>query len=148
MHLMWRFLIMALLLAACATAGVTVGDGAYCTMVPLPVNAREAQKVRLVLEDVTVPGNQPLKLRVTTLVDGHEILLGSVGIEAVSRSAKGTRSLPSLVIDVTRGLHRLLAKDGNAMSVNICATAVDGRNRPLQDVSWSVRSMRLAVPSE
>jgi hypothetical protein len=40
--------------------------------------------IRLVLKGVTVPGNQPLKFRITTTAeDQREVFLGSVGVEAL-----------------------------------------------------------------
>jgi hypothetical protein len=127
---------------------LAAGDGAHCFTASLPAGAREVQRVRLVLEGVVVPGNRPLKIRVTTATGGREIVLGVVGVEAVSRTDSEARRLASLVLDVTPGVEQWLASDPGARSLAFCATAVDATNRPLHDISWSVESARLAVPSE
>ena len=70
--------------------------------VALPAQWQHADEIQLVLEGVTVPGDQPFKLRVTTTTeDQQSLLLGSAGIVAAGRTKSGPRHLPALLIDVT-----------------------------------------------
>jgi hypothetical protein len=116
---------------------------------PVPVSAqlKGAARIRLVILGVTVPGNQPLKLRVTTRKsDGQEVFLGSIGIVALAPSEKRPRSLPPLRLDVTRTLQRFLDSQAAATELKLIITPVDGRNRPLPQLEWSVDGVRLEVP--
>jgi hypothetical protein len=52
-------------------------------VVPLPAEWQES-KLRLMIDGVQIPGNVPLKLRITTIGgDNKEVSLGSVGVEAI-----------------------------------------------------------------
>ncbi len=112
--------------------------------VALPAQWQHATGIRLVLEGVTVPGDRPLKLRVTTITEEQQILvLGSAGIVAVRPTMSGPRRLPTLLIDVTQALKLLTTQLANAQSVTVAIQAVDRRNEPLAGVTWSAERLRL-----
>jgi hypothetical protein len=119
-------------------------EGTHRFTVALPAQWHDATKVRLVLEGVTVPGNRPLKLRVTTVTDERHILvLGSAGIVAVRPTMSEPRRLPPLLIDVTKSLKALPERREGAQNLTIEILAVDGRNDPLTDLDWSAENVRL-----
>lgn len=118
-------------------------------VVPLPAEWKAATRIRLVLEGVTVPGNRPLKFRVTTTEeDQREVFLGSVGIEALGRSESKARRLPTLRIDITQSLKEFLKNRGGARSLELRIQPVNGRNNPIQDLKWSTDNVRLEASSE
>lgn len=115
-------------------------------VVPVPTNWSNATQIRLVLEEVTVPGNVPLKLRVTaTSQGGQEEFVGSTGIEALSRDESKPHELPLVQLDVTRSLRRLLEGLPEAKTVELRIQAVDGRNNPIPSLKWSCRTARLDI---
>jgi hypothetical protein len=120
-------------------------DGPRVFTVDLPAEWQES-KLRLAIEGVRIPGNVPLKLRVTTIgEDEKEISLGSVGIEAIGPSKTATRSLRTLRLDVTRTLKRFLEHQSNQSKVDLRIQPVDGRNNPIRNLKWSVEAMRLEI---
>ena len=124
-------------------AAVPAADDPQRFIVTLPEHWQEA-KVRLVIEGVRVPGNVPLKLRVTAMgEDNKEVFLGSVGVEAIGPSHTESRQLQTLRLDVTRSLKRFLEHQPSRRDVGLLIRAVDGRNNPIHDLKWSVEAVRL-----
>jgi hypothetical protein len=112
--------------------------------VALPAQWQHANRIRLVLEGVTVPGDRPLKLRVTAITEEQQsLVLGSAGIVAAGRPKSGPRHLPALLIDVTQALKLLTTQLANAQSVTVVIQAVDRRNERLAGVTWSAERLRL-----
>lgn len=146
----WRLFGLVWFLTACtAYVAADAGEASHCVAVSPPAQWQAAKRIHLVLEGVTAPGDQPLKIRVTAGVgDDPQTVLGAVGVEAISRFAKEERRLPALRVDVTRSLKQLLERKPDAKPLTVCAHAVDGRNAPLRDIVWSVKSVRFETSSE
>ena len=107
------------------------------------------KRILLVLEDVTVPGDQPLKLRVTTIADkSEEVFLASTGIEAISPSESEPQHLNVLRFDISRSLKQFLARETAHKELDIRIQPVDGRNKPLAEVKWSTGRVRLELTKE
>lgn len=108
------------------------------------------KRILLVLEDVTVPGDQPLKLRVTTIADKSEdeVFLASTGIEAISPSESEPQHLNVLRFDISRSLKQFLARETAPKELDIRIQPVDGRNKPLAEVKWSTGRVRLELTKE
>lgn len=124
------------------------GDSALL-VVPLPLEWKDAARIRLVLEGLTVPGNRPLKLRVTTATaDQREVFLGSAGIEALGPRESGARRVPDFRLDITRALKRFLENRRSAPTLELRIQPVDGRNNPLPDVKVSIGTVRLETRPE
>jgi hypothetical protein len=138
---------LALSVAAVVPAERQCDPGVKCVVLPLPTGWREAAPIRLILEDVSLPGNRPLKLRITfSKVEGQETTLGTVGIPAVGPDRRAPLRLRRVPFDVTRPLKRLsdeVLREGLRLRV----FAVDGRNRPLRDLEWSLEAIRLETKS-
>lgn len=118
-------------------------------VVSLPEEWKNVTRILLVFEDVTVPGNVPLKLRVTTTgQDGGEAFLGSTGIEALGRNESKQRHLPAVRLDITRSLKRFLANHSSTGKLEIYVQPVDGRNNAIRDVGWSAAKVRLEIQQE
>ena len=114
-------------------------------VLPVPANWQSAIHIRLILAGTTVPGNVPLKLRVTSLSqDGQEVFIGSTGIEALGRDESKPRHLPLLRLDVTRSLRRLLENRGEK-NIELRIQAVDARNNPIPGLKWSCDKARLEI---
>ena len=80
---MWRCIVISLA-AIVSLSSAAATDQPTPFVVPVPTNWSNATRIRLVLEGVTVPGNVPLKLRVTAVSQGgQEEFVGSTGIEAL-----------------------------------------------------------------
>lgn len=140
-----RFDVLLLVLSASIFAAAQTVDGPRPFVVQLPSQWQEA-KLRLAIEGVRIPGNVPLKLRVTAIgEDEKEVSLGSVGIEAIGPGKTAMRSLRTLRIDVTRTLKRFLAHESNPTKVDLRIQAVDARNNPIRDLKWSVEGVRLEI---
>ncbi|MEX5213525.1 MAG: hypothetical protein NW703_05120 [Nitrospiraceae bacterium] len=140
---MRRVVALALTFLAGLSIPVVAGGGPHRFTVALPVGWQDAPRIHLVLEGVIVPGNRPLKLRVTTVTDEpRHIVLGSAGIVAVRPTMAEPRRLPSLLIDVTRSLKKLPRRGEGALSLTLDLQAVDGQNNPLTDLEWSVELVR------
>ena len=146
---MLRFLAFSLFLNAGIFAAFQTADEPRRFVVQLPAEWQES-KLRLVIDGVRIPGNVPLKLRVTTIgEDEKEVALGSIGIEAIGPNKSATRSLRALRLDVTRPLKRFLERQHNPSKVDLRIQAVDGRNNPIRDLKWSVEDVRLETqPSD
>jgi len=144
-----RFLVFILVLNASVFAAVQTADEPRHFSVRLPAQWQES-KLRLVIDGVRVPGNVPLKLRITTFgEDNKEVSLGSVGVEAIGPNKSEIRSLRALRLDVTRSLKRFLERQANPSRVDLRIQAVDGRNNPIRNLQWSVESVRLETrPAE
>lgn len=115
-------------------------------VVPVPTNWANATQIRLVLEGVTVPGNVPLKLRVTTVSqESQEEFVGSTGIEALGRDESKPHELPVVQLDVTRSLRRLLESRPGEKTIEFRVQPVDGRNNPIPGLKWSCNTARLEI---
>jgi hypothetical protein len=111
---------------------------------PVPTDWLSATRIRLVLEGVTVPGNVPLKLRVTsTSQDGKEVFVASTGIEALGRDESKAHYLPILQLDVTRSLRRVLENRISEKNIELRIQPVDGRSNPIPGLKWSCDNARL-----
>jgi hypothetical protein len=127
-------------------AGATDDDRPIPFVVPVPTNWSNATQIRLVLEEVTVPGDVPFKLRVTaTSQGGQEEFVGSTGIEALSRDESKPHELTVLRLDVTRSLRRLLEGRPEEKTIELRIQAVDGRNNPIPKLKWSCKTARLEI---
>lgn len=114
-------------------------DGAKQFSVDLPGNWRDAARIRVVLENITTPANRAFKLRVTTKSGSETIVLGSAPIEAIGRDRTGTRSIPSIRLDVTRALKRLLGNSADVSRIQIVVQAVGPRNEPVKGFEWNLK---------
>jgi hypothetical protein len=64
-----------------AALTVHAEEGPHRFSVDLPTGWQEASHLRLVLEGMTVAGEQPFKLRAAAILEGAEpVMLGSAGI--------------------------------------------------------------------
>ena len=141
---MFRFVVFVLVISAVICAAAHAEGEPQRFVVPLPEHWQDATRFRLVLEGVTIPGDVPLKLRVTANTrGGREIFLGSAGIEAISRTRSEERHLKSLRLDVTRSLKRFLETSATSTSVELYIQPVDRENHPIRDLKWSVETVRL-----
>lgn len=145
---MLRFAVFSLFLSASVFAAVQTADAPRRFVVPLPREWQES-KLRVLIEGVRIPGNVPLKLRVTTIgEDEKEVSLGSIGVEAIGPNKSATRSLRTLRLDVTRSLKRFLEHQANQSKVDLRIQAVDRRNNPIRDLKWSVEGVKLETSAE
>lgn len=127
-----------------AALTVHAEEGPHRFSVDLPTGWQEASHLRLVLEGMTVAGEQPFKLRAAAILEGAEpVMLGSAGIVGDRSVGSAPRRLPTLLIDVTRPLGKLADRLGTQPAITIRIEAVDGRNASLRDLDWSVQSVRL-----
>lgn len=127
-----------------AALTVHAEEGPHRFSVDLPTGWQEASHLRLVLEGMTVAGEQPFKLRAAAILEGAEpVMLGSAGIVGDRSVGPAPRRLPTLLIDVTRPLGKLADRLGTQPAITIRIEAVDGRNASLRDLDWSVQSVRL-----
>ena len=97
----------------------------------------------LVLHGVTVPNNRPVTLRAYAVApDSTRILLGSSGLPAFAREAKGSTTHPMLRISATSGLHRWaeLARGATQITIEVKAEALPDTTGPL---AWSVSGVEL-----
>jgi hypothetical protein len=139
---------MGLLLATmvCISCASATGDsGSSIFVVSVPTNWANAARIRLVLEGATVPGNIPLKLRVTTSQGEQEMFIGSTGIEALGPDESKPRHLPLLMLDVTRSIKRLLESRPGGKRIEVRIQPVDGRNHPIPGLKWSCEKVRLEI---
>lgn len=141
---MWRCAVLLLAVMVYLSSALAKDSEPLLFVLPVPTDWQSATSIRLVLEGVTVPGNVPLKLRVTTMSrDGQEVFVGSTGIEALGRDESKPRPLPLLQLDVTRSLRRLLESRAGEKNIELRIQAVDGRNNPIPDLKWSCDKARL-----
>ncbi len=114
----------------------------------LPPASSDASRIHLVLEGVTVPGDQPLKLRVISVTDRHQtVVLGSAGIVAARPTMSEPRRLPLIRLDVTQALKTITGGRERTPQVIIEVEALDGHNLPLKDLRWSIDRVRLEMKS-
>jgi hypothetical protein len=143
---MWRCAVLLLAAMVCLWSALAKDSEPLKFVLPVPTNWPSATRIRLLLEGVTVPGNVPLKLRVTTIgPDGQEVFVGSTGIEALGRDESKPRPLPVLQLDVTRSLRRLLETRAGEKNIELRVQVVDGRNKPIPDLKWSCDKARLEI---
>ena len=140
-------------LACCVMAGVCPAMPAENEpkriVVAVPRDSTEAAKIRLIIEGVSAPANQPLKLRVTTTNEaGKDVFLGSAGVEAVSRNESKTRRLPPIRVDVTRALKRVLANRAITTNAEIAIQVLDEKNIPIPNLTWSVEAARIETQAK
>jgi hypothetical protein len=115
-------------------------------VVSVPTNWLNATRIRLVLNQVIVPGNVPLKLRVTAVSGaGQEEFLGSTGIEALGPTESKPHELAVVQLDVTRSLKRLLGTRPDEKIIELHIQPVDGRNNPIPGLKWSYNTARFEV---
>jgi hypothetical protein len=134
-----RSLILIVLIVVVLCPVAFAEDGAKQFSVDLPDNWRDAVRIRLVLENITTPANRAFKLRVTTKRGSETIVLGSAPIEAIGRDRTGARSIPSVRLDVTRALKRLLGNGTHVRRVQIDIQAVGPRNEPVKGIEWNLK---------
>lgn len=103
----------------------------------------QQSKLRLAIDELQAPGNVAFKLRISAIgEDKKEILLGSVPVEGVGPDKPALRTLKILRLDVTRSLNRFLEHKA-ATKVDLLIRPVDARNKPLANLEWSVKHVRL-----
>ena len=142
---MWRCIVISLA-AIVSLSSAAATDQPTPFVVPVPTNWSNATRIRLVLEGVTVPGNVPLKLRVTAVSQGgKEEFVGSTGIEALGPDESKLHELPVLQLDVTRSLRRLLESRPEEKTIELHIQAVNGRNNPIPGLKWSCNTARLEI---
>lgn len=134
-----RSLISIVLIVVVLCPVAFADDGAKQFSVDLPGNWRDAARIRVVLENITTPANRAFKLRVTTKSGSETIVLGSAPIEAIGRDRTGTRSIPSIRLDVTRALKRLLGNSADVSRIQIVVQAVGPRNEPVKGFEWNLK---------
>lgn len=134
-----RSLISIVLIVVVLCPVAFADDGAKQFSVDLPGNWRDAARIRVVLENITTPANRVFKLRVTTKSGSETIVLGSAPIEAIGRDRTGTRSIPSIRLDVTRALKRLLGNSADVSRIQIVVQAVGPRNEPVKGFEWNLK---------
>lgn len=144
---MWRrILIWLTAIVGVSLAGATDDGRPIPFAVHIPANWANATRLRLIFEEVTVPGNVPLKLRVTAVTQGgQEEFVGSTGIEALGRDEFKPHELLLVQLDVTRSLRELLKDHPEKKTIDLRVQAVDGRNNPIPKLKWSYNKARLEV---
>lgn len=140
-----RSLTFVVLLIFVLCPAAFAGDGAKQFSVELPANWRDADRIRIVLENVTTPANRAFKLRVTANTGTETIVLGSAPVEALGRDRTGVRNIPSIRLDVTRALRRLLGSNAGVRSVQVVIQPVGPRGEPVTDLEWSVKRVVFAI---
>jgi hypothetical protein len=141
----WRCIVISLA-AIVSLSSAAATDQPTPFVVPVPTNWSNATRIHLVLEGVTVPGNVPLKLRVTAVSQGgQEEFVGSTGIEALGPDESKLHELPVLQLDVTRSLRRLLESRPEEKTIELRIRAVNGRNNPIPGLKWSCNTARLEI---
>ncbi len=139
-----RVVFLVLSLIASLSMPAHADEEKHHFTVALPAQWEDATRIRLVLEGLTVPGDRPLKLRVTTVTDEQQtMVLGSAGIVAERRTRSEPQLLPTFRIDVTQSLKALPKRREGEQHLTIEIQAVDGRNVPLTDIDWSAENVRL-----
>jgi hypothetical protein len=140
-----KICVVLLLAGVMSLSLSTAKDNETQFVLPVPEDWQTATRIRLVLDGVTVPGNVPLKVRVTSKgQDGQEVFIGSAGIEALGRDKSQARPLPILQLDVTRSLRRLLEnRVGEKKTIELRIQPVDGRSNPIPGLKWSCERARL-----
>ena len=89
------FLVVTLIASLCMP--VHADEGNHRFTVALPADRPDATRIHLVLEGVTLPGNRPLKLRVTTVTEAQQtVVLGSAGIVAGTANHVGATTPANL----------------------------------------------------
>jgi hypothetical protein len=138
---MFRIVVFVVVISVLLFSAVYAKAGQKQFSVPLPAGWKEAARIRLALKGVELPGNVPLKFRVTaTAGNGEEIFLGTIGVPAIGPGRSETRRLLLLRMDVTRSLRQLL--EGNAAAcVDLKIEAVNRRSEPIQGLEWSVETV-------
>lgn len=139
---MLRILVFVVVISVLLFSAVYAKAGPKQFSVPLPAGWQEAARIRLALKGVELPGNVPLKFRVTAVSgNGEEIFLGTIGVPAIGPGRSETRRLLLLRMDVTRSLRRLLEGNTAAACVDLKIEAVNRRSEPIQDLKWSVETV-------
>lgn len=135
------------LVAALALAGGMSSSGKaheHRYVVALPKIEADGARGILVLADVRLPGNVPLKLVVVTFDErNREVRLGSLGVEALGPTSNDEHKISDLRLDVTESLPALRGTAARAGSVDIELRAVDARGRALSGIVWSVGRVRI-----
>ena len=122
---------------------VHADEGNHRFTVALPADRPDATRIHLVLEGVTLPGNRPLKLRVTTVTETQQtVVLGSAGHGAERRTRSGPPRRPKISNEVTQSQKARPKRRESTQHLTIDIQAVDGRNAPLTDVDWSAENGR------
>jgi len=111
--------------------------------VPVPAQAATAQ-LFVVLRDVSVPKNTPVRFRLYALVNGADsIALGSTAVPAISRQAEGAQTIPQLQVTVTDGLRAWLKTAPRSDSIRVSVRAFGDANR--EPAQWRVGSLAIVA---
>jgi len=145
---MW-FIALALSLSVTMCGAMPNEEAAQRFVVSLPTGWQQAAVALLLIEGIQTPGNQPLKLRIAMMSDdGREVVLGSMGVMALSRESEEMQRLPVVRLDIAPTLQQLALRQPRAQKLTLHIEAVDGHNNLLPGIRWSADSVRLETRSK
>ena len=138
-----RVVLFSLLVNATVLSWGQGSEEQRCFEVSLPQQWQQS-KLRVAVDELQAPGNVPFKLRVSVMgEDKKEVLLGSIAVEAIGPDKSAPRTVSTLRIDVTRSLNRFLQNKAAPEKIELLVRPVDARNKPIKDLEWSVKDVRL-----
>lgn len=123
----------------------TAGAAERHFTVTMPMDWRTAPQVLLVLKDVELPRNVPMKLRAYAVDRSSRRLLGTYGVVAEDPRAEGTVRRDQVRIVVTRSLQRWTDAPRAGEKIEIVVEPVDAKGRLLETVNWTARDAALQV---
>ena len=136
----WFVAACALSIGAVQPAPASTCAGAFS--VRLPDGWRTADRLMLVVADVSVPKNRTAVLEFHATAGSETAMLGSYGVVAESTTAAGTSTFEAMRVNVTRPLRRWLdAHPGSTVCIRV--TPVDGSQRPIADLGWTSRTIEI-----
>ena len=136
----WFVAACALSIGAVQPAPPATGAGAVYGR--MPDDRRTADRLMLVVADVSVPKNRTAVLEFHAAAGNETAMLGSYGVVAESTTAAGTSTFEAMRVNVTRPLRRWLdAHPGSTVCIRV--TPVDGSQRPIADLGWTSRTIEI-----
>ena len=144
----WLSLVAGVAMAAMPVMAGKAGESSKEFELEMPVGVDSARSVFLVLKDVQLPKMASVVLRARTVesVSGTEteLPLGSIGLLAESKDAKGIADHAEVRIEVTKRLKRWRQDHPGVGTVRIRVVPFAGAD-PLPALKWSAASARLAL---
>lgn len=130
------------LAAACMT--VRQPDPATYVFQPEIPAYSESEQIHLLLRDVVVPRNQPIRFRAYALVHGGgDVYLGTGVIPGIARDATGVTKLAILRIDVTNGFRQWHEQQRSLGKVDLKIVASIAGGGAAKKSCCSIRSAEL-----
>lgn len=138
--------ITVLTITGACVGALQQADGARRFQLAVPPHV-DSEQTHLLLQDVVVPRNQPVVLRVYAVgADGSKIYLGSTAVPAMSEDSGGVTSINVLRINVTSGLRTWRSAVKSARTVSIEISAPSGGSDTTTRPPWSVGKLQLVHP--